>query len=315
MAEKESDEGVGAGGRQRRPHDSAYKYLFSSRRVVHQFLTRFIDEQFTRGLTPDDVRRFESSFVSDEFLSRESDVIYTIRTGGREVYLYVLIEFQSTVDKAIPVRMLHYICGLYDQLLRGSSAGLLPAVFPVLLYNGGERWTVPGNVRELIEGSIPSRYIPSFEYYPVIEHDIPDETLERVRGLVAAVVYLEKRRDADSLAGAVDAVIGMLEQERPEELRLFTRWLNRMFRHAFSAGEIERIRELRGVKSMLSEVVDQIIERGKEEGLEQGLRQKARETARRMLAKGYAIDDVVDVTGLEVAEVRLLAESSDSGRE
>ena len=62
---------------------------------------------------------------------------------------------------------------------------------------------------------------------------------------------------------------------------------------------------------MLSEVVDQIIERGKEEGLEQ----KARETARRMLARGYVIDDVVDVTGLEVAEVRLLAESSESGRE
>ena len=192
---------------------------------------------------------------------------------------------------------------------------------------GDLRRTVPGNVRDLIEGSIPSRYIPSFEYYPVIERDIPDETLERVRGLVAAVVYLEKRRDADSLAGAVDAVIGMLEQERPEELRLFSQWLNRMFRHAFTAGEIERIRDLRGVKSMLSEVVDQIIERGKEEGkeegkkqgkeegLEQGLRQKARETARRMLAKGYAIDDVVEVTGLEVAEVRLLAESSDSGRE
>ena len=97
--------------------------------------------------------------------------------------------------------MLHYICGLYDQLLRGSSAGLLPAVFPVLLYNGGERWTVPGNVRELIEGSIPSRYVPSFEYYPVIE----------------------------------------------------------------------RIGDLRGVKSMLSEVVDQIIERGKEEGHAEGM--------------------------------------------
>ena len=55
MAWKESDEGEGAGGRQRRPHDSAYKYLFSSRRVVHQFLTRFIDEQFTRGLTPDGI--------------------------------------------------------------------------------------------------------------------------------------------------------------------------------------------------------------------------------------------------------------------
>ena len=59
MADGESNEGEDedAGERQRRPHDSAYKYLFSSRRVVHQFLTRFVDEQFTRGLTPDDVRR------------------------------------------------------------------------------------------------------------------------------------------------------------------------------------------------------------------------------------------------------------------
>ena len=170
---------------------------------------------------------------------------------------------------------------------------------------------MPGNVRELIDGSIPSRYIPAFEYYPVIEHDIPDETLERVRGLVAAVVYLEKRRDAASLAGAVDAVIGMLAEERPEELRLFSQWLNRMFRHAFTAGEIERIRDLRGVRSMLSEVVDQIIERGKEEGGEQ----KAREAARRMLAKGYAINDVVEVTGLELDEVRDLAQDLDSERE
>ncbi len=207
--------------------------------------------------------------------------------------------------------MLHYICGLYDQLLRGSTAGLLPAVFPVLLYNGGERWTVPGNVRELIDGSIPSRYIPSFEYYPVIEHDIPDETLERVRGLVAAVVYLEKRRDADSLAGAVDAVIGMLAEERPEELRLFSKWLNRMFRHAFTAGEIERIRDLRGVRSMLSEVVDQIIERGKEEGGEQ----KAREAARRMLVEGISVEVISRVTGLTVAEIRGLSQDSDNGRE
>ena len=83
MAEKASDEGEGAGGRQRRPHDSAYKYLFSSRRVVHQFL------------------------------NRESNVIYTIRTGAREVYLYILIEFQSTVDKAIPVPLYKRIYIVY----------------------------------------------------------------------------------------------------------------------------------------------------------------------------------------------------------
>ena len=146
--------GKGENGGERRPHDSAYKYLFSSPRVVHQFLTRFVDEQFIRGLTPQDVRRFESSLVSDE-LSTGSRILFT----------------------------------------RAA----------------------------LIQGSIPSRYIPSFEYFPVIERDIPDERLERIRALVAAVVYLEKRRDAASLTGAVDAVVRMLAEEQPEELRMFTR--------------------------------------------------------------------------------------------
>jgi hypothetical protein len=32
-----------------------------------------------------------------------------VKLEGREVYIYVLLEFQSTVDKSIPVRMLLYI--------------------------------------------------------------------------------------------------------------------------------------------------------------------------------------------------------------
>ncbi|TVR57891.1 MAG: hypothetical protein EA426_11245, partial [Spirochaetaceae bacterium] len=157
---------------ERKSHDSAYKYLFSSRHVFHQFLTRFVDEEFVRGLAVDDVEMVDKSFVSDELLDRESDIIYKVNLPGREFYVYVLLEFQSTPDKTIPVRMLLYILQLYDQLFRSSTKGLLPAVFPVLLYNGSRPWTVPHNISELIASEIPGKYIPSFEYYPIIERDI-----------------------------------------------------------------------------------------------------------------------------------------------
>lgn len=116
----------------RRNNDSAYKYLFSSPEVVHQLLTRFVDDEVIAGIAVEDIEPFDKSFVSDAFVDRESDVIYRVKTGGGEVYIYVLIEFQSTVDKRIPIRMLHYILGLYDQLYRRSRAGKLPAVFPIL---------------------------------------------------------------------------------------------------------------------------------------------------------------------------------------
>ena len=121
---------------ERKSWDSAYKYLFSSKQVFHQFITRFIEEDFVQGLSVDDVQLVDKSFVSDELIDRESDVIYKVNLPGNEVYIYVLLEFQSTPDKTIPVRMLLYILQLYDQLFRSSPSGLLPAVFPVLPYNG-----------------------------------------------------------------------------------------------------------------------------------------------------------------------------------
>ena len=63
--------------------------------------------------------------------------------------------------------MLLYIMGFYDLLLRNSQKGKLPSVFPILLYNGNEDWTIPGNISELIDNRIPAKYIPSFEYYKI----------------------------------------------------------------------------------------------------------------------------------------------------
>ena len=289
----------------RRNNDSAYKYLFSSPEVVHQLLTRFVDDEVIAGIAVEDIEPFDKSFVSDAFVDRESDVIYRVNTGGGEVYIYVLIEFQSTVDKRIPIRMLHYILGLYDQLYRRSRAGKLPAVFPILLYNGSAPWTVARKVEELIDPSIGARYIPRFEYYPIIEREIADETLERIRGVVAAVMYLEKRRDDRELHNAIDHVIELLEETNPEQLRMFGVWLNQMFRAAVSRQQIERIEGLREVRSMLSEVIDQIENRGRQEG--------RRVAALRMLRKGYEVEEVVEVTELGREEVLALAEQVERG--
>lgn len=128
-------------------YDGAYKYLFSSPVVFHQFLTRFVHEEFVRGVRVEDVVPADRDFVSDQLRKRESDIIYQVRLADREVYVYVLMEFQSTPDKKIPVRMLLYILMLYDELMRRSQAGKLPAIFPVVLYNGVESWRVPRNVR------------------------------------------------------------------------------------------------------------------------------------------------------------------------
>jgi predicted transposase/invertase (TIGR01784 family) len=291
---------------EKKEHDSAYKYLFSNKRIFHQFLNRFVHEDFARKILLEDIELVDKTFVSDEFIQRESDIIYKVKTQHRDVYIYVLVEFQSTVDKTIPIRMLLYILQLYDQLFRNSQKGKLPAIFPVLLYNGSKDWTIPTNIQDLIEGTIPSRYIPSFEYYPVIENKISDRVLKKIKGTVAAIIYLEKQKDEKLLREAVDTVVELIKEEHPEQLRMFSVWLNRMFQNALNEKELERIKELTEVKSMLTQIAEQIEARGVQQGMQQGMQQKARENALKMKEKGYSVEDIADITGLTVEEIQKL---------
>ena len=81
---------------------------------------------------------------------------------------------------------------------------------------------------------------------------------------------------------------------------MFTRWLNRMFRGALQDQEVERIRELREVKSMLSQVVEQIRQEGRQE------------TARNMLQEGLSLDLICRTTGFSKEQVERLTRTREN---
>lgn len=75
---------------------------------------------------------------------RDGDVIYRVLyRDGSEVYLYLLLEFQSHPDPWMALRVLVYVGLLYQHLIREnqiSANNKLPPVFPLVLYNGDARW-------------------------------------------------------------------------------------------------------------------------------------------------------------------------------
>jgi len=49
------------------------------------------------------------SFVNDDLREREDDAIWCVRFQESWIYVYILIEFQSTVDRLMAVRLMNYI--------------------------------------------------------------------------------------------------------------------------------------------------------------------------------------------------------------
>lgn len=89
-------------------HDHSYKLLFSHAEMVADLLTGFIREDWVRELDLATLEKVGGSYVTDDLREREDDVIWRVRWGSEWLYVYLLLEFQSTIDRFMAVRMLVY---------------------------------------------------------------------------------------------------------------------------------------------------------------------------------------------------------------
>ena len=94
-------------------HDNAYKHLFSHPQAVRDLLRGFVEEDWVALLDFDTLEKVAGSYVTDDLRDREDDLIWRIRMKGAEadewLYVYLLLEFQSSVDNFMAVRILTYI--------------------------------------------------------------------------------------------------------------------------------------------------------------------------------------------------------------
>ena len=293
-------------------HDSRYKMLFSHPLFVQRLLESFVEEPFTAGLDYATLERVNASFVSEEFARRESDIIWKVIFAGRPLYLFILIEFQSTVDRHMPIRFLRYLAEFYQSFATEHGVSeALPAVFPLLLYNGDARWSAEQSVEALIEESIPARFIPHLHYYPVLVNEIPPARLTRIHNAVSAVFYVENT-DPERLAETIDEVIAILSEEAPEAVERFSLWLQNFLAGTAGGEDAARpVRNLTEVRTMFATKLEQYGEKLKGEAREEG-RKKGREeasvrVARRLLDRGHSASDVAAITDLSEQRVRELA--------
>ncbi|MHB8763266.1 MAG: Rpn family recombination-promoting nuclease/putative transposase, partial [Deferrisomatales bacterium] len=86
-------------------HDQSYKLLFSHPEMIKDLLTGFVPEPWVGRLDFSTLRKLPASFVTDDLRDREDDVIWRVRWGDRWLYVYLLIEFQRTVDRLMAARI------------------------------------------------------------------------------------------------------------------------------------------------------------------------------------------------------------------
>ena len=322
-------------------HDRGYKYLFSNPLLVKELLESFVGMDWVGRIDFSKAESLNTSFVSDEFKHRESDIIYKLKLYDTEIYLYLLIEFQSTVDRFMALRMLRYTLELYDYLIKNKSIKELPVVFPIMLYNGEAKWTAPESLSKLInlpeELKSLKKYVPEFRYFSIIENRYSDRQLKKLGNLVSAIFLLENQ-DKERLFEVFEAVKSLLEGSEISAVRTFLVWLKKYLQVNATIEDaekgIKRIKSPVEAKTMLAKTIEEVrkdlvnegiqlgikqgmqkgiqqgmqkgIQQGMQKGIQKGMLTGKKETALAMKKKGIDIKVISEVTGLPIEEIKKL---------
>ncbi len=275
-------------------HDSGYKLLFSHPKMVEELLRGFVHEPWIEDLDFETLERAGASFTSDDLRERHSDMVWRLCWRGGErgwFYVYFLLEFQSTPDPFMAVRLLGYVALLLADLVRSgvaTSTQGLPAVLPLVLYNGKRPWGVPEDLTSLFR-AVPSgcgRYLPQLSYLLVDENRLPKEAVSLPGNRVATLFRLEACAPEDLPALTAELAALLPRGQEPELRREFTSWLLRLLRRmrpGVTIPEVGELEEIAMLEETLSEWLNGAVEKGRREGHQQGQqqgRQQGRQTGR-----------------------------------
>jgi len=279
-------------------HDHGYKRLFSDPKVVEELIRGFLREDWTAKLDFSTLERVPSSFVSDDLRERHSDVIWRLRFKGENrdwFYLYLLLEFQSTSYHFMAVRLLSYVSLLLEQIIRSEKLGAsdrLPAVLPLVIYNGKRPWRAPRDLRSLFVPlpDLLRRRLPQLTYQVLDQGRLDLELPELAGNRTAAAFRIETAEDLVHLPRLTRGLFRLLPPEEDPALRqTFEIWYRALLRRNFPSVSDLEIMDLEEA-SMLEETVREwekkVQKKARQEGRQEGRREGRKKGRREGVIEG-----------------------------
>ena len=306
-------------------HDPTYKESFSFPRMMEE-LVRALPSRWAHELDFSTLKRLSSEYTSAGQAHRYGDMLWEaclLEGGGR---VLITLEFQNTVDREMPLRVLDYgSSALLDWVRREplSQGEKVPLLLPIVVYGGRRPWRVPTRLADLLPSAPPELLVnqPLYEYCLLEERRGGTAGLPP-RNLVTALVGVVRARTKADIVGQLAQLHDWLGSDRGGALdRALTTWTRRLLHslglpegHLGAAATLKEVLEVikptgqwavRWYEDGLEDGREQGIRQGREQGISQGQVHVVRQLAARKFGAEVAgvLTELLDrVTDPEVIE-------------
>ncbi|TDU66119.1 putative transposase/invertase (TIGR01784 family) [Prosthecobacter fusiformis] len=285
------------------PNDAYFKAVFSVPENAAAFFQRHLPTETAALLDWPSLAPLPGSFVKGSLQQAHSDLVFSVMAGQRDVRLYLLFEHQTSVDPAMPLRLLAYITELL--LAHEKQHGLpLPPVLPFVLHQGPDKWTVSTVFSDLfnLPEDLKAALCP---FLPEFHHGLLDLTQfnpadEKDEGPLRIVLQLMKLARQKRLLDFFDWLAQEFVSQIADSL------LRTSLVYAFNVDSSLDLEEIarrmesnRTLRTQTMSIAQKLIAQGREEGREEGYGQGVLKTCLRQARKKWGILLNETVTGIE----------------
>ena len=216
------------------PHDKGYKKSLSRPGEFLHFLRKYVRAGWMMDLKESDICLCDKEMLERDYEGKEADLIYKVNMpDGKEAFIFLLQELQSYVDYTMIFRILVYVVNTLvkyfldvEKKVRERAGFRLPAMVPIVFYNGAESWNAVTSLRDYQNsGDVFGSYILNLEYYLVNLADIEEEYILSTNTVLDNIMYCDKFRKKLELAGAIRTAYGRVQGLEPQEREEFRNWV------------------------------------------------------------------------------------------
>ncbi|QTF94176.1 Rpn family recombination-promoting nuclease/putative transposase [Halomonas sp. BM-2019] len=278
-------------------HDTGYKELFSYPEFVQQLIEGFAPSEIADLMDFSTLKNHSGNYITPLFEEKFEDVVWSVEVTWegmtQRVFLYILLEFQSAVDRTMPIRLMHYVACFYSHLIKTKVTTVgqgMPPILPIVLYNGAKRWTAKQDIYDMVQPEPPSFLQvnqPHLRYYLIDEGRYTDEELGLRQTPLSGVFSIEKAStDRKGLQKAVDRIVSIIQTDPHKDRidKIITRWLKRHLQRLGAEVNLDQLNSLVEDKDMLAENLENWAQKEQMEGEQRGRLDEARDNLRAQLS-------------------------------
>ena len=278
-------------------HDKGYKRIFSIKKNFLDFIKKYIALDWMMPLEEKDLELIDKEFITDQFDTYESDLVYKVYTKEGVVYLFFLLELQSYNDFTMPFRLLIYMTAIWldhfkncDKNKRGQKDYKLPAIMPIVLHNGERNWTASCRFSQMINNAeLFGKYVVDFEYALVSVNTLTESKISNSNTLIDNIFLADKKRTRQDWTDGIAALMQRIRAMDTNDLNEWITWFSNVIRklNEYERGElITQIKE--GDEKDMCSSFERLLNKEKADGRAEGWKDGRAEGWKDGRAKGKA---------------------------